>query len=98
MLGICWLVKKLPNYELFLTNSSPEAFTNIWQFTLYNCWAYNYLPTVLVKSGWELVTQYCWIILTVFSFTLGKISWAMKLGWSKIMRKILPYRSLPNSG
>ena len=30
MLGNCWLFKKLPNYELFLTNSSPEAFTNLW--------------------------------------------------------------------
>ena len=97
MLGkLCWVtagwLKKLPNYELFLSNSSPEAFTNLWQFTLHNCWAYIYQQYFLNLVGNLLPSS--WIILTVFSFMLGKISWAMK-GWSKIMRKILPYRSLP---
>ena len=52
-----------------------------------------YLPPglVLLNLVGNLLPS-SWIILTVFFVMLGKISWAMK-GWSKIMRKILPYRS-----
>ena len=59
MLGITagWL-EKLPNYELFLTNSSPEAFTNLWQFTLDNCWAYIYQQYFLNLVGNLLPMQY----------------------------------------
>ena len=74
---------------------APEAFTNLWQFTLHNCWAYIYQQYLLNMVGNLLPSS--WIILTVSSFMLGKISWAMK-GWSKIMRKFLLYRRLPNSG
>ena len=97
MLGNCWLVKKLPNYELFLTNSSPDVrgfhqFVAIYFTQLLGIYYQQYF---LNLAGNLLPSS--WIIWTVFSFMLGKISWAMK-GWSKIMRKILPYRSLPKSG
>ena len=97
MLGNCWLVKKLPNYLLFLTNSSPEAFTNLWQFTLHNCWAYIIIYQQYFLNLVGNLLPRSWISLTVFSFMLGKLSWAMK-GWSKIIYEenfYYIYRSLP---
>ena len=80
MLGNCWLVKKLPNYELFLTNSSPEAFTNLWQYTLYNCWALidqqhlvnlvgNLLPSSWIILGNERLVENYEEIFTIQKFT-----------------------------